>query len=187
MRHRKDAGHIQPANSRRRIRTIRHSDLRRPALRYRRWSLQDEPLPFQASTASQRRASSLNACSLAGHSCRVAGSKSAPLGHTSVSTSGSIRTWLNSSRLRSGPYISPARTGRKSIVLFGVVVKTNTERVRGNNLEGPDSINRMTHNDLFQWLDSRWAPQCRRSRFRSGNMRGSEQCDAAIPVQRTCE
>jgi hypothetical protein len=33
--------------------------------------------------------------------------------------------------------------------LFGVVVKTNKQRVRGNNLEGPDSINRMTHNHVF--------------------------------------
>ena len=37
--------------------------------------------------------------------------------------------------------------------IHDVVVKTNAERVRSNDLEGPDSINRMTHNHLFQGLD----------------------------------
>src|ERR1017187_6422706 len=36
--------------------------------------------------------------------------------------------------------------------LFGAVLKTNTERVRTNNLEVPDAMNRMTHNRLLQRL-----------------------------------
>jgi hypothetical protein len=57
---------------------------------------------------------------------------------------------LNSSRLRSGPYHFACKNRSKIDYLFGVVVKTNTQRVRGNNLEGPDSINRMTHN-MARW------------------------------------
>jgi hypothetical protein len=51
-----------------------------------------------------------------------------------------------------------ARKNRPKVdCLFSVVVKANTERLWGNDLEGTDSINRMTHNHLFQWLNGCWS------------------------------
>jgi len=51
-----------------------------------------------------------------------------------------------------------ARKNRPEIDgLLRVVVKTNTKRVRRDDVEGPDSINWMTHNHLFQWLDGCWS------------------------------
>lgn len=50
-----------------------------------------------------------------------------------------------------------ARENRPKVdCLFSVVVKTNTEGVWSDYLEAPDSINRMTHNHLFQWLNGCW-------------------------------
>src|SRR6266545_6969417 len=53
--------------------------------------------------AAQRRASAIMSASCSGQSCRVAGSKSAPLGQTSVWTSRSSETALNWLTSRNGP------------------------------------------------------------------------------------
>src|SRR5712664_2551300 len=53
--------------------------------------------------AAQRRASAIMSASCSGQSCRVAGSKSAPLGQTSVWTSRSRETALNWLTSRNGP------------------------------------------------------------------------------------
>jgi hypothetical protein len=62
------------------------------------------------------RAAAVKAALCSGQSCSVAGSKSAPVGQTSVCASGSTLTCAKTAGSRNGPKISPSRTGSKSMV-----------------------------------------------------------------------
>src|SRR5439155_6826253 len=95
------------------------------------------PQTERCTPVAHLRARFTNACTWSGQSCSVAGSKSAPLGHTSVCTSASRRTWRKSVGSRSGPKSSPARTGSKSIVC--AVIHANVA-VRADDRQGLERL-----------------------------------------------
>ena len=89
---------------------------------------------------------------MSGQSCNVAGSKSAPFGHTSVPASSSSLTALNVLSSRSGPNNAPFRTGSKSM-RCSVLSLNPTARVYGPTmLKRRHPMYWMAHG-LPEWFD----------------------------------